>query len=84
MAIVWGIGDGVFNTQINALIGILFKNDTVIMYSILTRVGWLTFFSVLATVTGFIVKTRKLNSHDINHVSDGPQDGLKKKFLYEP
>ncbi|KAL6337413.1 hypothetical protein AAG906_036727 [Vitis piasezkii] len=28
MAAIWGIGDGVFNTQINALIGILFKNDT--------------------------------------------------------
>ncbi|KAJ9694668.1 hypothetical protein PVL29_010237 [Vitis rotundifolia] len=28
MAAIWGIGDGVFNTQINALIGILFKSDT--------------------------------------------------------
>ena len=34
MAAIWGIGDGVFNTQINALIGILFKSDTVIIYSI--------------------------------------------------
>lgn len=28
MAAMLGIGDGVFNTQLNALLGILFKNDT--------------------------------------------------------
>ncbi|KAK1298634.1 UNC93-like protein 3 [Acorus calamus] len=28
VAVIWGIGDGVFNTQLNALLGILFKNDT--------------------------------------------------------
>lgn len=28
MAALWGIGDGVFNTQLSALLAILFKNDT--------------------------------------------------------
>lgn len=27
MAAIWGVGDGVFNTQLNALFGILFKHD---------------------------------------------------------
>jgi hypothetical protein len=29
MAAILGIGDGVFNTQLNALLGILFKHDPV-------------------------------------------------------
>lgn len=28
MAALWGVGDGVFNTQLNALVGILFKHET--------------------------------------------------------
>uniref|UniRef100_A0A5B7AEU8 Putative UNC93-like protein 3 n=1 Tax=Davidia involucrata TaxID=16924 RepID=A0A5B7AEU8_DAVIN len=28
IAAIWGIGDGVFNTQLSALLGILFKHDT--------------------------------------------------------
>lgn len=28
IAAIWGIGDGVFNTQLNALVAMLFKNDT--------------------------------------------------------
>ncbi|XP_020586980.1 UNC93-like protein 3 isoform X2 [Phalaenopsis equestris] len=28
---IWGVGDGVFNTQINALLGMLFKRDTSFM-----------------------------------------------------
>lgn len=28
MAAIWGTGDGIFNTQLNALIGMLFKHDT--------------------------------------------------------
>lgn len=28
MACIWGVGDGVFNTQLNALLGMLFKHDT--------------------------------------------------------
>ncbi|XP_008788091.1 UNC93-like protein 3 [Phoenix dactylifera] len=28
MAAIWGVGDGVFNTQLNALFGMLFKHDT--------------------------------------------------------
>ncbi|KAM0941317.1 putative Ion channel regulatory protein, UNC-93 [Dioscorea sansibarensis] len=28
MAAIWGVGNGVFNTQLNALIGILFKHET--------------------------------------------------------
>jgi hypothetical protein len=31
MAAMLGIGDGVFNTQLNALLGILFKHDTVLI-----------------------------------------------------
>lgn len=31
MAAIWGIGDGVFNTQLSALLAILFKNDTVLL-----------------------------------------------------
>lgn len=31
MAAMLGIGDGVLNTQLNALLGILFKNDTVLI-----------------------------------------------------
>ncbi|KAF5940822.1 hypothetical protein HYC85_021989 [Camellia sinensis] len=29
IAAIWGIGDGVFNTQLSALLGMLFKHDTV-------------------------------------------------------
>ncbi|KAK8969686.1 UNC93-like protein 3 [Platanthera guangdongensis] len=28
MVAIWGVGDGVFNTQLNALLGMLFKRDT--------------------------------------------------------
>lgn len=28
MAAIWGVGDGVFNTQLNALLGLLYKRDT--------------------------------------------------------
>lgn len=28
MAIIWGTGDGVFNTQLNAILGMLFKHNT--------------------------------------------------------
>ncbi|XP_068634756.1 UNC93-like protein 3 [Aristolochia californica] len=28
VAVIWGIGDGVFNTQLNATLGMLFKHDT--------------------------------------------------------
>ncbi|KAJ8636877.1 hypothetical protein MRB53_011144 [Persea americana] len=28
IAIIWGIGDGVFNTQLNAILGMLFRRDT--------------------------------------------------------
>ncbi|KAJ0983970.1 hypothetical protein J5N97_002326 [Dioscorea zingiberensis] len=28
MIAIWGVGDGVFNTQLNALVGILFKHET--------------------------------------------------------
>ena len=31
MATLWGVGDGVFNTQLNALLGMLFKRDTVML-----------------------------------------------------
>lgn len=32
MAAILGIGDGVFNTQLNALLGILFKHDMVLIF----------------------------------------------------
>ncbi|KAG9445045.1 hypothetical protein H6P81_016385 [Aristolochia fimbriata] len=28
VAVIWGIGDGIFNTQLNATLGMLFKHDT--------------------------------------------------------
>ncbi|GMP37421.1 hypothetical protein CsSME_00009113 [Camellia sinensis var. sinensis] len=32
MAVAFGIGDGIFNTQLNALLGMLFKHDMVVIY----------------------------------------------------
>lgn len=32
---LWGIGDGVLNTQLSALLGILFKHDLVLIFCIL-------------------------------------------------
>lgn len=29
---VWGVGDGILNTQLSALIGLLFENDKVYMF----------------------------------------------------
>lgn len=29
---LWGVGDGVFNTQTTALLGLLFKNNKVIIF----------------------------------------------------
>ena len=31
---LWGIGDGVLNTQLSALLGILFKHDLVLIFSV--------------------------------------------------
>lgn len=33
MAALWGLGDGVFNTQINAVLGLLFPHDTEAAFS---------------------------------------------------
>lgn len=30
MAVIWGIGDELFDTQLNAILGMLFKHETVI------------------------------------------------------
>ncbi|GMP96520.1 hypothetical protein CsSME_00045142 [Camellia sinensis var. sinensis] len=32
MAAALGIGDGIFNTQLNALLGMLFKHDMIVIY----------------------------------------------------
>lgn len=31
MGAIWGVGDGIFNTQLSALLGLLFKNNKVIL-----------------------------------------------------
>lgn len=31
IAAIWGIGDGIFNTQLSALIALLFKHDMVLV-----------------------------------------------------
>ncbi|XP_077217579.1 major facilitator superfamily protein [Tasmannia lanceolata] len=33
MAMIWGVGDGVFNTQLNAILGMLFRHDTEAAFS---------------------------------------------------
>lgn len=35
VAALWGIGDGVLNTQLSALLGILFKDDLVLIFQLL-------------------------------------------------
>jgi uncharacterized protein YrrD len=32
MGAIWGVGDGVLNTQLSALLGLLFKNNKVISW----------------------------------------------------
>lgn len=43
MAALLGIGDGVFMTQLNALLGILFKNDTVLASPVLMNICFFVF-----------------------------------------
>ena len=79
MAAIWGIGDGVFNTQINALIGILFKNDTVIIYSIYWSLCWCDFLWSPNNINR--CNCKNFNLCDINHASHSLNEGTI--FFYE-
>lgn len=70
MAALLGIGDGVLNTQLSALLGIFFKNDTVFDYTfslILPLFKFLFFMKFRTTIvlifSLFLLGNRKEHLH---------------------